>query len=88
MRRMLTMGTVHFQARAAAALHARLLESAELAQVPWYVAIDVLKRRLLAVCREAATLEMRAMAGWMPEQWAEQAEVREARRAPEPITPC
>lgn len=75
-RRMLTMSTVHFQARIPEELHARLVVQLGAAGVPWHLACDVIKRMTLHTCRAAAAAQLRAMVDWTPDQWREQEEVR------------
>ena len=78
--RMLTVSTVHFQARAREDLHAELVRCGDRVDVPWHVVVAVAKRMLMHACRSAATAMLQQMAQWSSEQWAEQEEVREYRR--------
>lgn len=88
MKRMFTIGTVHFQARAADELRDALMASANQARVPWWLAVKCACRLMLHACRAAATAQLTIMAGWSPEEWAAQEEVREERaRRPVELAP-
>lgn len=78
MRRMFSLATVHFQARADEDLYERLDAAARQAGVAWPAAGEVFRRVLLGVCRDAAHAQLAVMAGWSAEEW---------RAAAERITP-
>lgn len=87
MRRMLTLATIHFQARAPEEIQARLVVSTLAKGIPYHVAVEALKRLAHERSRAACAQLYAEAAGWTAEQWAEVREVREAAEV-RPLTPA
>lgn len=75
-RRMYTMSTVHFQARANEEQHAKIMVAVGQSGLPQDAVVVTVREMLLHAARMGAAAQLREMEQWTPERWRQECGVR------------